>query len=399
MIRFLLAQLHLDSLVGKRSPKAVRAALERLPKGSQAYDQAYAEAMERIEGQAKDSRELAKQALSWITCARRPLTSMELCHALAVEINECELDEQNLPEIGDIISLCAGLLTIDGESNIVRLIHYTTQEYFLRTQDSWFHDAQDYITMTCVAYLSLDVFDSGRCPSDEDFEARLRSNPLYDYAARHWGCHARAASAEVGQSVIVYLGKETKISGSSQAMLVIEDRHYRPGYSQSVPTELTGVHVAARFGLTDLTTMLIKNGYQPDCKDSHGQTPLSMAAEEGHEAVVKLLLERDDVEADSKDVEDWTPLVFAVQRGHKAIVKLLLERDDVKADSKDIWGWTPLFWAVSRGHKAVIKLLLERDDVKADFKDIKGWTPLSYSVEMGNEAVVKLLKLHCKQSP
>lgn len=42
---FLLAQLHLDSLVGKRSPKAVRAALNKLPSGSNAYDHAYKDAM------------------------------------------------------------------------------------------------------------------------------------------------------------------------------------------------------------------------------------------------------------------------------------------------------------------------------------------------------------------
>jgi hypothetical protein len=57
-------------LIGKRSPKAIRASLERLPKGSEAYDQAYGEAMERIEGQVADSQELAKQVLSWITCAK-----------------------------------------------------------------------------------------------------------------------------------------------------------------------------------------------------------------------------------------------------------------------------------------------------------------------------------------
>jgi hypothetical protein len=36
--RFLLAQLHLDSLIGKRSPKAIKAALGKLPKGLEAYD-------------------------------------------------------------------------------------------------------------------------------------------------------------------------------------------------------------------------------------------------------------------------------------------------------------------------------------------------------------------------
>ncbi|KAL1895475.1 hypothetical protein Sste5346_005283 [Sporothrix stenoceras] len=80
---FLLAQLHLESLIGKRSPKALRAAITNLPTGSDAYDRAYNDAMQRIEGQVRDQEELAKQALLWITCAKRPLTTVELLHALA----------------------------------------------------------------------------------------------------------------------------------------------------------------------------------------------------------------------------------------------------------------------------------------------------------------------------
>jgi hypothetical protein len=90
--------------------------------------------MERVERQGPNSVQFAKQVLSWITCAKRPLTTMELQHALAVVIGESELDEDNLPEIEDIVSVCAGLVTIDNESGILRLVHYTTQEYFTRTQ-------------------------------------------------------------------------------------------------------------------------------------------------------------------------------------------------------------------------------------------------------------------------
>jgi hypothetical protein len=90
--------------------------------------------MERIEGQVKDQKELAKQVLSWIAYAKRPLTTLELQHALAIVVGESELDEDNLPEIEDMVSACAGLVTIDKESDIIRLIHYTTQEYFERTQ-------------------------------------------------------------------------------------------------------------------------------------------------------------------------------------------------------------------------------------------------------------------------
>jgi hypothetical protein len=60
-----------------------------------------------------------------------------------VEAGESELDEDNLPQIEDMVSVCAGLVTVDEESGIIRLVHYTTQEYFQRTQKIWFPDAEN----------------------------------------------------------------------------------------------------------------------------------------------------------------------------------------------------------------------------------------------------------------
>ena len=129
--------------------------------------------MERIEGQFSDQEDLAKQVLSWITCAKRPLTKSELQHALAVEVGESQLDDDNTPQIEDIVSVCAGLVTVDEESNAIRLVHYTTQEYFERTQKRWFPDAETDILKTCITYLSFDTFDAGFCETDEEFEHRL----------------------------------------------------------------------------------------------------------------------------------------------------------------------------------------------------------------------------------
>ena len=52
--------------------------------------------MERINTQQPGFRRLAEKVLSWITCARRPLTTSELQHALAVVVGDYKLDQDNL---------------------------------------------------------------------------------------------------------------------------------------------------------------------------------------------------------------------------------------------------------------------------------------------------------------
>ena len=154
----------------------VKKALKSLPMGSQVYGYAYKDAIERIKAQDADSRELAEHVLSWIIGAKRQLITVELQHALVVEVGEPELNKENLPQIEDIVSVCAGLVTVNEESNIIRLVHYTTQEYFERTQNQWLPNAKLEITTICVTYLSFSVFESGFCQTDAEFEERLRLN-------------------------------------------------------------------------------------------------------------------------------------------------------------------------------------------------------------------------------
>ncbi|KAL4908498.1 hypothetical protein BDW74DRAFT_147527 [Aspergillus multicolor] len=96
---FLPARLHIDSIQGKRLVKQARESLKTLPTG---LDAAYEGAWSRIESQLPDEVQTAKEVLSWISCATRPLTTRELQHALAIEDDQHFLDEANIPEIEDL---------------------------------------------------------------------------------------------------------------------------------------------------------------------------------------------------------------------------------------------------------------------------------------------------------
>jgi len=58
------------------------------------------------------------------------------------------------------------------------------------------------------------------------------------------------------------------------------------------------------------------------------------------------------------------------------VVKILLERGDIDPDRTDNDGRTPLWGAASGGHEGVVKMLLERYDVNPDKPANNGKTPL-----------------------
>ncbi|KAI0874241.1 hypothetical protein GGS24DRAFT_490168 [Hypoxylon argillaceum] len=412
---FLLAQLHFDSLRGKPSPKAIRTALGKLAKGSGAYDVAYDDAMTRIKGQLPDQEKLALDTLIWITSAERPLTTVELRHALGVELNETKFDESNLPDLEDMVSNCCGLVTLDEQSNVIRLVHYTTQEYFERSGARWFPKAQSQIAKTCVTYLSFDAFDSGICKSDSQLEDRLSSYPLYDYASCYWGSHACLVSD--CQFYFTFLQNDCKVGACGRALFYknrgLGDR------SQKVPRQINGLHLAAFFGLHKVIASLVES-CDVNAIDSRGNPPIAYAIRERHKAVAQLLLEKGSMvdisvngipllsysirfgpknatqaildrgaNTESKDNEGKTPLFWA--SNNTATVQLLLNRG-ANIESKDNGGRTPLFLAVHNyDNMATVQLLLDRG-ANTKSKDSYGQTALSHALRLNNKDIVKLLR-------
>jgi ankyrin repeat protein len=123
-----------------------------------------------------------------------------------------------------------------------------------------------------------------------------------------------------------------------------------------------------------------------------GERPLHLAAEKGHNDVVKLLLEH-KAEVDAKTESGETPLYLAAEKGHKDVAELLLSHGaDVNAKDKN-FGRTPLHEAAVFGHKDVVELLLAHGaDINA--KNKNGETPLRFASGMGYEDVEELLRQH-----
>ncbi|KAK6361430.1 hypothetical protein TWF730_005159 [Orbilia blumenaviensis] len=380
---FLLAQLHFESVRYKTTLKKIKNALEALPTGESAYDSAYESTLERINANDSDPEKMANQALWWVICAKRPLTTSELQYALAIEVGESSLDEENLPEIQDIISLCAGLITVDEKSDIVRLVHYTAQEYFERTWEKWFPNAHIDITERCITFLSYDMFKS----PDDDFQIDFQPKVLYDYALQNWGYHASTSSVENTPLVLDFLQSEAGISAYSQAVLTLEDSS---GYGKWRPKRTTAVHLAAYFGLQiSMGELLVDDIAALEAQDDNGRTALALAVWWGHENIISLLIDK-GASLETKDKNDRTPLLQTViSQGNTEIVKLLLDKN-ANVESKDGFGRTPLSWAVWWGHEKAITLLLDKG-ADLETRDNDGRTPLSWAVWLGDELVIRLL--------
>ncbi|KAK2005326.1 hypothetical protein LZ32DRAFT_546294, partial [Colletotrichum eremochloae] len=388
---FLLVQIYLELLKHATTPKEMRNMLKELPMGPDAPKKAFDRITKRIQESHKE--QLAKYALRIVTFSRRPLSTQELQHALAVELDATEIDPDNIPVVNSIISACQGFVSLDEKNNTICLVHRTMQEY-LRQLD-WFSDADREIGKICTAYLSLKAFNGGHCQNDKDFEERVRRYPFYDYAAKYWGQHVQKSSAETHEIVLNFLRNEKKVLACSQALLIKRAHSWR-GYSQRVAGNVTGLHLASYFGLSSTAQKLLAFGAPATNTDTQHRTPLSWAAEHGHNAVVKLLLDKGllldiGVDADSRDKDGRTPLSWAAEYGKEAVVDLLINTEMVAVYSTDKNGRTPLILSAADGYEDIVRKLVAASKEGIEIRDNSGRTALSWAEQGGCESIVQIL--------
>ena len=409
----------------KRRPQARGDANYRL----NLLEEAYKEAMERINSQREGLQQLAHKVLLWVACARRPLRTAEIQHAVGVRTGQGDIDFDALPQISTMISVCAGLVTVDEESKIIRLVHYTTQEFFQKTQSRWFPGAQAIITDVCLTYLSFKRFESlveqkihntqifGLLEDFNSPESRWEHNcfrlaelkelyVLYDYASFYWVHHASATlsasrsgrqSDQIERQILTFLEGKGRLhiflGNSCSEDLTKFSPTYR--YKASFPNtywekmaltgQLGSLHAAAYYGLPSVFQKLLDRGRLTNLKSEC--CLMRCAVLGGNQKIVKILLD-EGIAVQGKDADAIRPLSVAVHLEYIEIAQILLDKG-ADPNGIDIDRSTPLSYALLHGSEKMVKILLNK--ARLDSRDRLGDTPIWIAADSGDQIIVRLL--------
>ncbi|KAM6521558.1 hypothetical protein FSOLCH5_006312 [Fusarium solani] len=279
----------------------------------------------------------------------------------------------------------------------VRLVHRTAHEYLQRMCERWLPERDKWMSDTCMAYLSLCYFDDGSRCYKSHLMLRQRIFPLYFYAALHWGFHARAAFdkfPDIASMDFEFLGSSALIKASCDVTFRVGQWSQVEDHVGGYPNGMMGLHIAAHLGVANLVRALsTRAGALVNALDEWGSTALAWATNRGHEQTVEAILEFKAIDVDIRDCRGKTPISLAARNGHTAIVKMLLDHG-ANPNLKDFDRATPLWHAAKEGHTTTMALLTKDGvdvNVASTVDRIDLHTPLSLAVTNGLSEMASLL--------
>ena len=192
----------------------------------------------------------------------------------------------------------------------------------------------------------------------------------------------------VDEKIFSYLGLRDLISSKSVCkewffFILKMDGNTKAVFQRAI---LSGhIHVVAMFLRANVDISI--NESMGSC----GQTALCISIMQGRERILKLMLEREDVDINAIDTCGDTALILATRLGKGKIVELLLARKDIDINSADKNGLTPLMHAVKHGCVGLIKHILQHREMDINTQNKGGKTALIVASRYSQETAVKVL--------
>lgn len=154
------------------------------------------------------------------------------------------------------------------------------------------------------------------------------------------------------------------------------------------------LHMSCRLGLFHTCQVLTKSGANLNCLNIENQTPLHVAIKNGHEEIIRLLLEQPTVDLKVRDKNGHTPFALTLQMRNHKVAEKILEKMPNAAEQMDSRGRNFLHLAIlNEDLETILFLISIQVDVNSRVHDVNQLTPLMLASNSENEMIIRNLIL------
>ncbi|XP_069684015.1 rabankyrin-5 [Periplaneta americana] len=154
------------------------------------------------------------------------------------------------------------------------------------------------------------------------------------------------------------------------------------------------LHHCCQWGLETVVQTLVEHGAAINSRDAEGKTPLHVAIQNQHSAIITLLLCHPGIDLSIRDKSGLTPFATALTYRNNKAAQAILDKLPTAAEQYDNKGRNFLHMAIQKNDmESVLFLLSIHVDVNSRVQDATQTPPLHLAAASGSEMLVRSLLL------